>query len=135
MGAFSDTPNLIAGGDILPCRVVKLSTSADNTGLQATAATEIVIGVSADTTRRFDVSQCAIAGEPLPLQGGCELLIEAGAAITRGANLEVDSAGRVITAATASGTAMFPFTALESAAGAGAKIKCIWNRGFRVKLS
>jgi hypothetical protein len=135
MGAFSDTPNLIAGGDISPCRVVKLSTSADNTGLQATAATEIVIGVAQDTTRRFDSALCAIAGDPLPLQAGAELLIEAGAAITRGANLEVDSNGRVITAATSSGTAMFPFTALESAAGAGAKIKCIWNRGFRVKLS
>ena len=50
MGSFSDTPALIAGGTIAPFRFVKVSTAADDTGLQAAEATTTILGVSDGST-------------------------------------------------------------------------------------
>jgi hypothetical protein len=133
MGSLSDTPSLVAGGDIYPCRGVKLSASADNTGLQATAVTEPIVGVTADSTRRFDDTKHAVSGEPISLQGGQVVIVEAAGNITRGALVEFDTDGKIITLTTTTGVAYFALQALESAS-AGAKVRCVWVRG-RDKLS
>jgi len=127
MSSYADTPAVIAGGNISPFRVVKASTAADNTVLQASAVTEqSIVGVTDGSLSAFNGTYHAVAGDPVSLQGGKVVIIEAGAAITRGARLEVDSNGKVITETTTTGNACFAFIALESAVADGAKIKCIW---------
>lgn len=132
MGSFADTPALIAGGTIAPNRLVVLSTSADFTGLVADTIVKKVIGVTDSSTNAFDGSNHCTVGQPISLQSGDIVLCEAGAAITRGALLEADSVGRVVTAtttATGAGVTNFaPLVALQSAGGAGEKILCMWAK-------
>lgn len=116
MGSFSDTPALIAGGTILPYRFVRPSTSADDTGLQSAAITTPVLGVSDGSTRAFNSANHAETGDPITLQGGDVVLVEAGGNITRGAMVESDSDGKAITQSSTAGLNYNGYVALQSAA-------------------
>jgi hypothetical protein len=116
MGSFSDTPALIAGGTILPYRFVKPSTSADDTGLQAAGITTPVLGVSDGSTKAFNSTNHAETGDPITLQGGDVVLVEAGGSITRGAMVESDSDGKAITQSSTAGLNYNGYVALQSAA-------------------
>lgn len=80
MGGFSDTPALIAGGTIRPFRFVAASTSADNTGVEAStaAATEVILGVTDGSTNGPLSGNHAATGDPITLQGGDVVLIQCG---------------------------------------------------------
>jgi hypothetical protein len=126
MGAFSDTPNLIAGGTIAPYRFVAISTSADDTGVQASARTDAIVGIADSSTNAFNSSTVhAASGDPITLQPGANgtVLVEAGAAITVGDILEADANGKAITKTTSAGTAYQGYIALQAAGAAGAKIR------------
>ena len=116
MGSFSDTPALIAGETILPYRFVKPSTSADDTGLVSAAITTPVLGVTDGSTKAFNSGNHAETGDPITLQGGDVVLVEAGGSITRGAMVESDSVGRAITQSSTAGLNYNGYVALQSAA-------------------
>jgi len=116
MGSFSDTPALIAGGTIAPYRFVRPSTSADDTGLQSAAITTPVLGVSDGSTKAFNSANHAETGDPITLQGGDVVLVEAGGNITRGAMVESDSDGKAITQSSTTGLNYNGYVALQSAA-------------------
>ena len=61
------SPNLIATADINPYAIVKMSTTAFS-GSASTAAADYVVGVADGSTRRFDSSVHAAAGDPISLQ-------------------------------------------------------------------
>lgn len=115
MGSFSDTPALIAGGTIAPFRFVKASTAADDTGLQAAEITTPILGVSDGSTNGPTSGNHAITGEPITLQGGDVVLVEAGGNITRGAMVQSDADGKAVTATTTSGLNYQGYVALQSA--------------------
>lgn len=96
----------VAGGNIAPSRIVKVSTAADNTWLQSTSNTDANEGVSAIGTRRApgtgdDDGFDAIAPEGIMVFGvGSICTVEAGAAFTAGALLTADTNGRAIATTT-----------------------------------
>jgi phage-related tail fiber protein len=109
------SPNLIATADINPYAIVKMSTTAFS-GSASTASTDYVVGVADGSTRRFDSSVHAAAGDPISLQPSNCVQLKCGAsvAITAGLGLIAGTAGVAITAA---GTGNVPlFVALEAAA-------------------
>ena len=136
MGAFSDTPALIAGGDIYPFRFVKPSTSADDTGLQAAEATTPILGVTDGSTKTFSNGTASVvhaaSGDPITLQGGSNgtVLVLASGNITRGAYVESDADGKAQTATTTTGTRYHGYVALQSAA-AGTIIRIQRVAGMR----
>jgi len=75
MGSFSDTPSLVAGGTILPYRAVKVS--ARNTGVVVAAQTDIIVGVTDGSTRKFDSSNHCETGDTINLQNGDIVLVTA----------------------------------------------------------
>jgi len=107
MGSFSDTPALIAGGTIRPYRFVVASTSADNTGVEASDGTTAVCGVADGSTRRFDSANHATTGDAITLQGGDVVLVQCHTATvpTRGALVQAHTDGTARVADTASGPA------------------------------
>ena len=118
MSSASSIPNLVAGGNVSEYRAVTLSASADNTGLQASAANQVIVGISAGGTK-YGSDYRATSGDPLPLQEGAVVIWEAGANITRGASLQSDSAGRCITGVDAGlGSG---YVAMESAVQVGSE--------------
>ena len=107
------SPNLVAGGNINPYRIVKMDTTAFQ-GVASTAAADYVVGVTDGSTRRFDSSVHAASGDPISLQPSNCVQIEAGGNITPGIGLIASTGGVAITAA---GSGNVPlFVALESAA-------------------
>ena len=107
------SPNLVAGGDISPYRIVKMDTTAF-TGVASTAAADYVVGVTDGSTRRFDATAHATSGDPISLQPSNCVQIEAGGNITAGLGLIASTGGVAITAA---GSGNVPlFVALEAAA-------------------
>jgi hypothetical protein len=107
------SPNLVAGGNINPYRIVKMDTTAF-TGVASTAAADYVVGVTDGSTRRFDSSVHAASGDPISLQPSNCVQIEAGGNITAGLGLIASTAGVAITAAGAGNVPLF--VALEAAA-------------------
>ncbi|WP_374569680.1 capsid cement protein [Phenylobacterium sp.] len=86
---------LTAGAAIAPRRYVKFS--ADRTVIQATAATDAIIGVS-------DSLGAAAQGDRVEVYVlGAELEVEAGGNITRGDELTSDANGKAVAAAPAAG--------------------------------
>ena len=122
MGSFSNTPSLVAGGTIAPYRFVKVS--GRNTGVQCTAITETMVGVTDGSTLAFNSADHAVSGGVINLQGGEVVLIEASAAISAGALVGTSANGRAVTAAT---TAKVYGVALEPAAGAAEIIRVFKN--------
>lgn len=118
MSAYSDTPSLVASGDCNPYRFVRVS--GRNTGITCDAATNIAIGVADGSTKAFNSTLHAASGDPINLQGGNVVLVEASAAISAGARVAPSANGRAITAA----TTQYPFgIALEPAGAAGEIIR------------
>lgn len=103
-------PRLVAGGDIYPCRFVKQSTSADNTGLQATA-NDRIIGISYDSGKYPPLSDLvtdnphAESGDPIGLYGDGDdsCLLELGGTVAAGGRIKSDANGKGVAIAT-SGT-------------------------------
>lgn len=116
MGSFSDTPALIAGGTIAPFRFVKVSTAADDTGLQAAEATTTILGVSDGSTNGPTSANHAVSGDPINLQGGDVVLVQCSGNITRGALVESDANGKAQTATTTTGARFHGYVALQSGA-------------------
>ena len=116
MGSFSDTPALIAGGTIAPFRFVKVSTAADDTGLQAAEATTTILGVSDGSTNGPTSANHAVSGDPITLQGGDVVLVQCSGNITRGALVESDANGKAQTATTTTGARFHGYVALQSGA-------------------
>jgi hypothetical protein len=114
------SPNLIAGGTILPYRVVKMDTTAFQ-GVASTAAGDFVVGVSDGSTRRFDSANHADTGDPISLQPSNCVQLTASAAITAGQGVIPTTAGKVV-AVSGSGNVAH-FVALE---GAGADGQIFW---------
>jgi hypothetical protein len=107
----------LAGTALDPSRIVML-TANDTVGL-ANSATAASIGISDELAiaagQRVDVLMTGIA------------FVTAGAAIARGAPLTADATGRAIPAATV-GNRVVGF-ALEDAAAAGDRIRCLISQG------
>lgn len=124
-------PNLVAGGNIYPCRFVKLSTSYDMTALQA-GDNEDAIGVSQEGTNYPPLSDITVSGyaassgQNMRMFGlGDVCLVEAGDVIVRGAKLKSDTNGKAVTIASTGTTVQKVCAiALQSAAAAGEKILC-----------
>ena len=108
------SPNLIAGGDINPYAIVKMSTTAF-TGAASTAAADYVVGAADGSTRRFDSALHAASGDPISLQpSNCvQLKCNASTAITAGLALKATTAGAAV-GTSASGDVPL-FVALEDA--------------------
>jgi hypothetical protein len=127
MSAFSDTPSLVAGGDISPYRFVQVT--GRNTGSAISAITQVAVGVTDGSTKSFDSALAAAAGDPINLQGGNVVLVEAAAAISAGAVVAPSANGRAQTAA----ATQFPYgIALEPAAGAGEIIRVYKQAGVSI---
>ena len=107
------SPNLVAGGNINPYRIVKMDTTAF-TGVASTTAADYVVGVTDGSTKRFDASVHAASGDPISLQPSNCVQIEAGGNITAGLGLIASTGGVAITAAGAGNVPLF--VALEAAA-------------------
>lgn len=107
------SPNLVAGGTILPYRIVKMDTTAFQ-GVASTAAGDYVVGVTDGSTRRFDSANHAETGDPISLQPSNCVQISAGGTITAGQALKATTAGQAIATTTSGDVALF--VALEGAA-------------------
>lgn len=118
MAAFSDTPSLVASGTCAPYRFVKVT--GRNQGLTCAAITEIAVGVADGSTRKFDSANHAETGDPISLQGGDVVIVEAAEAITAGARVAPSANGR---AQVAVATQFAYGIALEPAGGAGELIR------------
>ena len=114
------SPNLVAGGTILPYRVVKMDTTAFQ-GVASTAAGDFVVGVTDGSTRRFDSANHAETGDPISLQPSNCVQLTASAGITAGQGVIPTTAGKVV-AVSGSGNVAH-FVALE---GAGADGQIFW---------
>lgn len=114
------SPNLVAGGTILPYRVVKMDTTAFQ-GVASTAAGDFVVGVADGSTRRFDSANHAETGDPISLQPSNCVQLTASAAITAGQGVIPTTAGKVVAVSGAGNVAHF--VALE---GAGADGQIFW---------
>ena len=86
--------NYSAGGAIEKYRIVKFS--ADGTVVQATAATDALIGVSG-------IPNPAVSGNRVDVVRAGAAMAELGGTVTRGDFLTADSNGKAITAAPAAG--------------------------------
>lgn len=107
------SPNLIAGGTILPYRIVKMDTTAFQ-GVASTAAGDYVVGVTDGSTRRFDSANHAESGDQISLQPSNCVQISAGGTITAGSALKATTAGQAVATTTSGDVALF--VALEGAA-------------------
>lgn len=122
MSAYSDTPSLVASGTTTAYRFVKVSDR--NQGVTCSAITDIAVGVADGSSKSFPATGVtnvhAAAGDPINLQGGNVVLVEAAAAIAAGARVAPSANGRAQTAI----ATQFPFgIALEPAAGASEIIR------------
>lgn len=107
--AYYMEPNLqvVAGGNIRPSRIVKISTAADNTVLEGTSATTRNIGVAQQGTRNppglaSDDGFAAIAGENIGVYGpGSGMVpVQLGGTVAAGDALTADSNGLAIATTT-----------------------------------
>ena len=138
MGSFSDTPALIAGGDVYPYRFVRVDTTGptatadDNTGVQVSAASDNVVGVADGSTNGPTSSKHAADGDPITLQGGDVVLVECGGAVSRGGRVQADTDGKAVSAVVTAGPAFRyqGYVALE--AGASGQIIRICRNGGMV---
>ena len=138
MGSFSDTPALIAGGDVYPYRFIRVDTTGptaaadDNTGVQVSAVTDNVVGVSDGSTNGPTSSKHAADGDPITLQGGDVVLVECGGAVSRGGRVQADTNGKAVSAVVTVGPEFRyqGYVALE--AGASGQIIRVYRNGGMV---
>jgi hypothetical protein len=110
MGIAGHTPNFTAAGTILPFSCVEATTTDPFKVVVATAETDIVLGVTDGSTRAFDSTNNALAGDPVVLQNSEFLQLRAGGTIAIGDGLCPTTNGAVITA-----TTRIQFVACEAA--------------------
>lgn len=130
MSSNNASPALIAGGDVYISRFVKLSTTADNTALQA-GANERSVGISHDGTRDAPgvtgatADLAASAGKPVKTYGlGDICLLWAGSGgFTAGDQIKSDADGKGVTAGSA-----------NDQVGAEALQTVAWNERGRVRI-
>lgn len=123
---FNYTPQLVAGGNINPYSVVKMSTTAW-TGAASSANADFVVGVTDGSTRRFDSAYHAISGDPISLQPSPTVQVVAAAAVgstnvAAGDGLIVDTTdvNGAVSKAVGAGAGTIPmFVALEPATAQG----------------
>ncbi|MFO1038141.1 MAG: DUF2190 family protein [Geminicoccaceae bacterium] len=89
------TKSFVAGGAITKRRIVKLG-SNDGEVLQASAATDLLVGVSTEVD--------AASGARCDVHLGGIVEVEAGASITRGTKVTADANGKAVAAAPSAGT-------------------------------
>lgn len=96
-----------ASGNINPCRFVKIVTTVDDTVAEASADTDVILGVSGTDTRRIpytglDDGLHAVAGEPcavwVPSSEG--VLLDIGGTVAAGDYLTATTGGKGITTTT-----------------------------------
>lgn len=89
-------PNLMAGGNIYPRRFC--TQWANGKVVQASSPQDNVIGISQDTTRRFNSDYAAIDGDPCPLQfsNNGVFMVDAGGSCTRGQRVMSDADGKAV---------------------------------------
>jgi hypothetical protein len=126
MGSFSDTPALVASGNISPYRFVKIS--GVNQGAASTADTDIVVGVTDASTKAFDSTLHAASGDPITLQGGDVILVQASASITAGDKVGPTTGGKAVTISSATNK-IVSFVALETAGAADQIIRILRVNG------
>jgi hypothetical protein len=94
-------PPLVAGGNVSPCRFVKISTTAGQ-GVQAAAGTDLLVGISIEETRYppnspADDGLVAIANENLPYLGPGQVTnLIINATLTAGVVVTADASGKGI---------------------------------------
>ena len=123
---------LKAGGTVPTLRFVKMS--ADFTAVVCTAATDKIIGISTQASRRVDdEGNAAISGEELPTYGPGQIgWITAGAAFSAGDILTSDGTGRGIVMAAVNANQYQGARALQAAAAAGEIVKVlVWIDAIR----
>jgi hypothetical protein len=104
MAEFGFLPQLTATGTIAPNRFVTMSGVFE--GAQVSAITQIAVGVTDQSTRRFDnTTDHAIAGDEISLQPTRLVQVECAAGITAGARVAPSANGRAQTAV----ATQFPF--------------------------
>lgn len=140
MGPFASGPSFKAGGTIAPCRIVKLSTSAEGKVLQGTANAYGCIGISGEGQNTppgltgSDAAVNASSGDMMHDMRtvGQEALLELGSGgATLGGKLESDSVGMGILA---SGTGQHNLIGYALQAGsAGEKIR-VWIMPHQITL-
>lgn len=116
MSFFPPMPGKTANGNISPRRFLTSVTGSGNANkvVQASAATAMIVGISANTTRfppgsPADDGYCAVSGEPVPYHGIghiCDLDI-GGTVSNAGVFLSADSSGKGVSTALADGTEQF----------------------------
>ena len=98
MGIAGHTPNFTAAGTILPFSCVKAGTTDPFRVQVATLEDEVVLGVTDGSTRAFDSTNHAVAGDPVVLQNSEFVQLRAGGTIAVGDGLRPTTNGAVIVA-------------------------------------
>lgn len=119
----------VAGGDIYPCRFIKQSNTAPFTVVQASASTDVIIGISAEGTTLVPIDGytnassvfAATEGLPVPYWGEHdECLLEMAETCDPGDLLTADAEGKGVVA---SGTEKVGARALQGSNAPGQKIR------------
>jgi hypothetical protein len=110
MGIAGHTPNFTAAGTILPFSCVKAGTTDPFRVQVATLEDEVVLGITDGSTRAFDSTNHAVAGDPVVLQNSEFVQLRAGGTIAVGDGLRPTTNGAVIVA-----TARIQFVACDAA--------------------
>jgi hypothetical protein len=98
MGIAGHTPNFTAAGTILPFSCVKAGTTDPFRVQVATLEDEVVLGITDGSTRAFDSTNHAVAGDPVVLQNSEFVQLRAGGTIAVGDGLRPTTNGAVIVA-------------------------------------
>ena len=127
---MSDTLQLVAGGDILPKRFIVIS--APNTVVQASAATDKLLGIADGDTEDFPQEDSDLnhtkTGNFVSYKGSGKMtLVEAGAAFTAGDYITADAQGRGVTATAGQVAGAI---AIRDAAAAGEKVHVLVTDPF-----
>lgn len=135
MGSFSDTPSLTAAGNVNPYRAVRASSGTGYTrhsGSESSAATDFIVGVADGSTKAFNSSLHAEAGDSISLQGGAVVIVQTGSAtaISCGSLLKLHTDGRFVVGGGASDVNWA--VALEPSSAANTLIRAILLRTPRV---
>ena len=100
-----ESPNWVAGEDILPARFVTPDTTADNTVLTATDGTAKIVGISWNSGCEAPLPSVSTVyaakdGYPVPVHGfgGLTSDLKLGGTVTRGDSLTATTAGKGVTA-------------------------------------
>lgn len=110
MGIAGHTPNFTAAGTILPFSCVKAGTTDPFRVQVATLEDEVVLGITDGSTRAFDSTNHAVAGDPVVLQNSEFVQLRAGGTIAVGDGLRPTTNGAVSVA-----TARIQFVACDAA--------------------